>query len=87
MLVSKVAQFRAEIDREYEAMKQGLTGIASVGRHDIIEKRFNTFYDTVSVRLQNADIPESDILATMADYYGQAADDIRSSQVAKVETL
>ncbi len=39
---SEVAQLRAQIEREYQAAQSGLSGYASVARHDFIEARMHT---------------------------------------------
>jgi hypothetical protein len=55
----------------------------------MIEKRFNSFYDIVSSQLQDSNVPECEIMETIADYYGRAADDLRvaKSDVSSVEVV
>ncbi len=38
---SEVAQFRKQIERECEAMKRGVAGLAMTARHEMIVNKYN----------------------------------------------
>jgi len=41
---SEVTRLKQQIEQEYQAMKEGLTGLSSVARHQIIHQRYENIY-------------------------------------------
>ncbi|GCE47922.1 hypothetical protein EI42_05010 [Thermosporothrix hazakensis] len=41
---SEVTRLKQQIEQEYQAMKEGLTGLSSVARHQIIYQRYENIY-------------------------------------------